>query len=173
MENLVFNNGIIRVKVNEYGDTISLDSNDLNIFNKFMNLYNNLSKLAEQANEEVKKLKKKYDSDTEELNMEMVQDYLILNIKYSEKIIPELDAIFGDNFVKKAFRENYELDNCFVPDEMALNELVKAMVPIMEKTYKERAKRNETKYSANKRGKHNKTKDELIAEYREKSDLNE
>ena len=42
----------------------------------------------------------------------------------------------------------------------------------MEKAYGERVKRNKGKYNAGKRGKHTKTKEEILEELKEKSDLN-
>ena len=85
----------------------------------------------------------------------------------SQKIMEELDKVFGENFCRKVFRENYELNPDFVPDEIALAELVDSLVPIMEKAYGERIKRTQNKYNAGKRGKHTKTKDELIQEFKE------
>lgn len=169
MENLKFNSGIVRIKVNEYDDVILLDSTDLNIFEKFASLYKKMEKIAENANNEATELKKKYSDVAEEnTDIEMVQDYLNLNIRYSKSVMKELNVIFGEDFTDKVFRANYELNKCFVPDELVLVELVESLVPVLEKTYGERLKRNKSKYNASKRGKHSKTKDELIAEYAEK-----
>ena len=170
MENLNFNTGILRIKVNEYGDVLRLDSSDLSIFNRFHALYKRLDELADNANMEVDQVVEKY-KDEEEVNVDMVHDYVSLTIRYSESVMQELNAIFGADFTVKVFRENYELNPDFVPDELVLTELIEALIPVMEKAYGERVQRNKSKYNANKRGKHTKTKDELLEEYKEKRGL--
>ena len=171
MENLNFNKGILRIKVNEYGDVLLLDSSDLSIFNRFHALYKRLNELADNANRDVEEVVEKY-KDEEELSVDMVHDYVSLTIRYSENVMKELNAIFGSDFTAKVFRENYELNADFVPDELVLTELVEALIPVMEKAYGERVQRNKSKYNANKRGKHTKTKEELLNELREKSEMN-
>ena len=171
MENLNFSTGILRIKVNEYGDALLLDSSDLSIFNRFHNLYARLEVLTEGANKEVEQVVDKY-RDEKEVSMDMIHDYVDLTIRYSENVMQELNNIFGEDFTAKVFRANYELNADFVPDELALTELVEALVPVMENAYGERIKRNKSKYNAGKRGKHTKTKEELLNELREKSEMN-
>ena len=171
MENLNFNTGILRIKVNEYGDVLLLDSSDLSIFNRFHALYTRLEELADNADREVEQVVEKYKEE-EEVNIDMVHDYVSLTIRYSENVMQELNAIFGKDFTAKVFRENYELNADFVPDELVLTELIGALIPVMEKAYGERVKRNKGKYNAGKRGKHTKAKEEILEELKEKSDLN-
>ena len=171
MESLNFSTGILRIKVNEYGDVLLLDSSDLSIFNRFHALCERLDELANKANKEVDQVVEKYKGE-EEVSMDMVHDYVSLTIRYSESVMQELNIIFGDGFTAKVFRENYELNADFVPDELVLTELIEALIPVMEKAYGERVKRNKSKYNAQKRGKHTATKNELLEEYKEKRGLN-
>lgn len=119
----------------------------------------------------VKNTMEKYNVEIEECRPKtnIVQATRKYGVPFVSKIMSAglLDKVFGENFCRKVFRENYELNPDFVPDEIALAELVDSLVPIMEKAYGERIKRTQNKYNAGKRGKHTKTKDELIQEFKE------
>lgn len=168
MENLRVGN-LLEVSVNKYDDLLILDCDDLNIFQRFVSLYENIQNIAEEAKQEVERLQAQH-KDSDEEDIEPVAAYVDLNIAFSQRVMKELDDTFGQGFTAKVFRENYELNPDFVPSEIAITDLIEALAPVMEKAYGERIKRNKSKYNANKRGKHTKTKDELITEYKEKND---
>lgn len=172
---LKFQTGILHIKVNAYGDELLLDSTKISTFNKFAAMYGNVQKISNDAESEVKQIQQKHKEvvSTDEVNIEAITELTNANIKYIQMILNELDGVFGDGFTKKVYRENYELDPDFVPDELSVTELIEALVPIMEDVYGERIKRTKSKYSAAKRGKHTKTKEELIKEHMEKSGAGE
>lgn len=168
MRDFNFDNGILHIKVNGYGDELLLNSADMSVFNRFAELYDKVQNIAEEAEIEAKQAKGKYsDQDT----VDCVRALVNVNIKHIQRIMTELDNVFGEGFVRKVYRENYELNPDFVPDEFSITELIEAMIPIMEDAYGERIKRNKSKYSAAKKGKHTKTRDELLAEYKEKNGI--
>lgn len=173
MEKLGRSTNLLEISVNKYDDLLVLDCSDVSIFSRFTNLYTNLDKISKDAAEEVDKLKKEYAGNEDDVNVNEIKDYLNVHIMVSKKIMGELDSVFGSDFSKKVFRESYEVNPDFVPDEIALAEVVESLVPIMEKAYGERIKRNKTKYSAAKRGKHTRTKQELIQGYMGKSGAGE
>lgn len=180
MENRIlnFNTGILRIKVNKYGDELLLNSADSSVFNKFAALYDNVQNIADDANNEVERLKQKYkglDSgdSAEDINLDAIVEITNANIKYIKMIMDELDEVFGEGFTQKVYRENYELDADFVPDELSLIELIEALIPVMEDAYGERIKKTKSKYSATKKGKHTKSKEDLIAEHRKKNAADE
>ena len=167
MAELNFNSGILNIKVNKYGDSIAIDSSDLSVFEKFSALIKKSEEHAENADRSLHVIQEKHKDETK-ISADMLMDYVGINVEYSKNIMKELNDIFGSDFTDKVYRENYEHNPYFVPDEMSLAELIEAIVPLMEDAYGERIKRNKSKYNANNRGKHTKTKDELIAEYKEK-----
>lgn len=174
---LKFKTGILHIKVNAYGDELLLDSTKISTFNKFAAMYGNVQKIADDAESEVKQIQQKYKevnvTNVENVNIEAITELTNANIKYIQMILNELDGVFGEGFAKKVYRENYELDPDFVPDELSVTELIEALIPIMEDAYGERIKRTKSKYSAAKRGKHTKTKEELIQGYMGKSGAGE
>lgn len=174
MEKLSRSTNLFEVSVNKYDDLLILDCDDVTIFQKFSLLYDNIMKISENAEAEVKALKEKYgDKPEDAANADGIRDYVAVNIAFSRKIMGELDAVFGQDFTAKVYRENYEINPDFVPGETALSELIESLVPIMEKAYGNRIERNKGKYSAEKRGKHTKTKEELIAEHTERNGADE
>lgn len=174
MEKLNRNTNLLEISVNKYDDLLVLNCADITVFTKFVNLYEHFNEIADEAAKEVKKLKKEYTGKSEEdININEMRDYLNVHISVSKKIMGELDKVFGSDFTKNAFRENYELDSDFVPDELALAELIESLVPVMEKAYGERIKRTKSKYSASRRGKHTKSKEEMIQGYMGKSGAGE
>lgn len=169
---LNYNSNLFHVKVNGYGDEIVLNTSDARIFEKFTTLYENLQNAADKAERNMKAIGKKYNGEDAD-NLSAVKDYVKEYIAFSQDALKEFDEMFGAGFTKKVFRENYEIDENFVPDEGAITDLIDSLLPIMEEAYGKRIKQNREKYSAGKRGKHNKTKDELIQEYKEKNGANE
>lgn len=168
MRDFNFDSGILHIKVNGYGDELLLNSADMSVFNRFAELYSKVQNIATEAEAEIKHVKEKY---SDQASVDCVKAFINVNIKHVQRIMAELDNVFGEGFVRKVYRENYELNPDFVPDELSITELIEAMIPIMEDTYGERIKRNKSKYSAAKKGKHTKTRDELLAEYKEKNGI--
>lgn len=168
MRDFNFDNGILHIKVNGYGDELLLDSTDRSVFQGFAKMYDEIQIIAEEAGAEVKQIK---DRHTDQNSVDCVKDLIDASIKHVTRIMEKLDEVLGEGFTRKVFRENYELNPDFVPDELAITELLEALVPVMEDAYGERIKRNKSKYSATKKGKHTKSKDELITEYKEKNGI--
>lgn len=167
MERLERATNLLEISVNKQDDLLVLDCNDITVFSRFAHLYENIDKMSESAKKEMEEVKQKFKDIEDDVNPAQLMAYINVHVMTSQKIMEELDKVFGENFCRKVFRENYELNPDFVPDEIALAELVDSLVPIMEKAYGERIKRTQNKYNAGKRGKHTKTKDELILEFKE------
>lgn len=174
MEKLSRSTNLFEVSVNKYDDLLILDCDDITIFQKFSLLYDNIMKISEEAEAEVKALKEKYGEEIEDTaKADSVRDYVGINITFSKKIMDELDNVFGQDFIAKVYRENYEINPDFVPSETALSDLIESLVPVVEKAYGNRIERNKSKYSAAKRGKHTKSKGELIAAHAERNGVDE
>lgn len=168
MEKLNRDANLLEVSVNKYDDLLILDCGDLSVFERFTALYGKIDAIAEETRRELKNTEIKYsDVQTEEINVDFISETLNINIAFSKRVLEELNNVFGAGFSEKVFRESYELNPDFVPDELAITELIEALIPVMEKAYGQRIARNRSKYNAGKRGKHTKTKEELISEYKE------
>lgn len=145
--------GLKKIKCNEYGDFIIINTADAAVFEKFGNLYNRIVEITEQAREKTAEIQGKYGTENiKDMPVDGIVDYAKTNTGYLKEIISEFDFIFGSNCIRKVFRECYEYDEYFVPDQAALEEFLDKITPIMESCFGERLKKVQSKYNVNRRG---------------------
>lgn len=162
---------IVEIKANKYGDVIKIDASDRSTVDRFANLIRRIDSLSAEYAEKEKALNEKYantvpaDGDTYEVDVNQIVDRSRLCVESINDVIKEFEKVFGDGCIRKAFRESYELNGDFIPDEYAISEFLDAMIPIMADIYQERFERTKQRYNTKRRGKHNKSKEELIKEY--------
>ena len=167
MREIKLESGIEKIAVKNENDEIvcvlKINTADSQITSRFANLLDNVDALANEISKESARLKEKYN-DVDGSNTEYIIEISKFRVGYISKLIEEIDAIFGEDTIKNAYHECYEINEDFMPDEDMLIEFIDSVMPIMGELFEMRFKRNTTKYNATKRGKHTKTKDELIAE---------
>lgn len=164
---------IVEIKANKYGDVIKIDASDRSTVDRFANLIRRIDSLSAEYAEKEKALNEKYantvprdgDTDEDEIDVNQIIDRSRLCVESIIDIIKEFEKVFGEGCIRKAFRESYELNEDFIPDEYAISEFLDAMIPIMADVYQERFERTKQRYNTKRRGKHNKSKEELIKEY--------
>ena len=178
MEELILDSGIKKIAIKNPGGeliaTLRINVADARTAEKFADLINNLESIAKNKENEKKILDKKYagrpitTEDSDDVDAEQVIERSRMNIKYLESCIEELESVFGKGVIKEIYADSYAMDPDFIPDESALVELVDKLVPVMSNLFERRFKTLQSKYNASKRGKHTKSKADLIQEYREK-----
>ncbi len=162
-----------KVYVNQYDDYIILDENDTSFIQKFAQIIDWMEKKQSELKIKSAELSKKYEdkpllNNTEdgEEDIDIVQLLEIAELRvnlYKECII-KIDDIFGKDTIRKYFRDAYENIPGYVPDDEALSDFFEEITPIIEEIYKAKVKRMKTKYNKNRKGKHSKTKEELLEE---------
>ena len=180
-KSISFDTGIKKIAVNDMdGELITvlrIKTSDANVAKKFVEISRNLDEIANSGAEKAKVFEEKYkeyenqkyENIPEDARNEIIIDASIVRIEVLEKMIEEIDSLFGKDTIRNVFRECYELDEDFVPDEDALIDFVNTVMPVMNDLFDMRTKEIRKKYSPN-RKRHNKTKDELIKEYKEKNE---
>ena len=180
-KSISFDTGIKKIAVNDMdGELITvlrIKTSDANVAKKFVEISRNLDEIANSGAEKAKVFEEKYkeyenqkyENIPEDARNEIIIDASIVRIEVLEKMIEEIDSLFGKDTIRNVFRECYELDEDFVPDEDALIDFVNTVMPVMNDLFDMRTKEIRKKYSPN-RKRHNKTKDELIEEYKEKNE---
>ncbi len=159
-------------------DYIILDANDAGIVDKF-GAFIAWIKAKEAEIEKIdSEFKKKYgekepiienqdgsfDVDTDQI-MERTGIKLAIYREEAEKI----DEIFGKDTLHMYFREIYEAIPDFVPDEECITDFLEEITPILETIYNQRLERINSKYNRGRKGKHSKTKQELIDQFKKGS----
>lgn len=136
---------------------------------RFAHLIDNLDNISAEIKKEAERLEKEYGSEdainTEDVDTKRILIVNGLKVKYIEKCIQEIEEVFGKDTIKNVYRECYEEREDYVPDESQLLQFVEKTIPIMNNLFHKRFEENRKKYNSMRRGKHNKSKRELIQGY--------
>ena len=101
---------IKHIECNSYGDEILLDVADASVFERFSDAYEELGKLQEEWEKEAETVPTGDDIDAQIAQANV-------RVRYIHKMIAVVDKIFGRKKKKKVFRENYEVNEDFLPGE--------------------------------------------------------
>ena len=191
MEELKIVTGIKKIAVknseNEVITVLRIDTTDPATAQRFARVTRNLedianagSSLADTYREKYKEYEgKKFEELDDSVKMDLIIDVSTVRIEVISKMIEELDSCFGKGTISKVFKENRELyrekfpdtEEEYVPDEDALIDFVNQMIPTMNDLFETRNREIRRRYSPSRgKGKHNKTKEELIQEYKAKNE---
>lgn len=178
IRSITFDTGVKKIAVNDQdGELITvlkINTADAATAKRFVELASNLEEIANSGEKKADDCKEKYkkfeqqkfEDIPDEVKTGIIMDSSKIHIEILERMINEIDTLFGKGTIRNVFSENYELHEDFVPDEDALIDFVNSVMPVMNDLFEIRTKAIRKKYSPN-RKKHNKTKDELIQEYKE------
>ncbi len=131
MENIRVNKGIV-IEVNDAGDTITINTEDQSLVDKFYGMMERLQEIKEEM--EAPEMEKKGE-----------REILKIMIERTKEIMKEIDNIFGEDSCKKIFGD-------IVPSAYLIVEFFDQMTPIVEKHMKERRKEIENRYSRRRKG---------------------
>lgn len=137
MNEIRVNSGIV-VKVNDNGDTITINAEDQCFIEKFYGLYDRLNNLSvEMQGSEVQK-----KGEREQLQ------YMI---EKTREIMQDIDSLFGENACKKVFGD-------IVPNPSLLVDFFEQLNPIAKQYVNERQKKLDEKYNNDRKGARSKPK---------------
>lgn len=161
----IIDNGIKEIEVTNKSDelitVLKINVNDSNTANRFTRLIQNLEHVSDEFEVEAKEKEEKYsdreivkvEKESKTIDTEQVIDLCDMNVRYINRCIEEINAVFGENTIQNVYKECYELNADFVPDEELLLQFVDGVIPIMNGLFKEKFERNKKRYSPAKRGK--------------------
>ena len=162
---MIINSGIKEIEVtNEKGEQVKVlkvNVNDSNVANRFNRLIQNLEHVSDEFETEVKEKEDKYkdrelvrETDgVKKIDTEQITDLCSLNVRYINRCIEEINAVFGENTIQDIYKDCYELNEDFVPDEELLLQFVDGVIPEMNKLFEQKFERNKKRYSPANRGK--------------------
>lgn len=156
------NSGIKRIAIeNEKEEVVSvliLDTNDSTIVERFATLMERIEQIYADCQ---KAVKEENISDDDVLTIEQAKRLAAINKTAINELIKETEKMFGDRLIRDAFKDNYTLNKDFVPDILTLKDFYQQLIPVITSVYQHKTT---AKYGVEKRGKHTKTKEELLAE---------
>lgn len=175
MENrLSFDDGVRKISIYNTDDelltVLKINVADVDTARRFVELIQNLEEIADSGSGMADVFKEKYkeyesqsfDTIPDNVKMEIIVDASKVRIDVLNRMIAEIDALFGKDTIRNVFKECYELHEDFVPDEDALIDFVNKVMPIMNELFSMRNEEIHKKYSPNRatrrENKHNKNK---------------
>lgn len=186
MENrLSFDDGVRKISIyNEEEELLTvlrINVADADTARRFVELIQNLEQIADSGSGMADVFKEKYkeyesqsfDDLQDDVKMDIIVDASKVRIDVLNRMIAEIDALFGKDTIRNIFKECYERNEDFTPDEDALIDFVNKVMPVMNELFSMRNEKIRKKYSPNRaarrhnRNKHNKNKNQLIQEYKD------
>ena len=186
MENrLSFDDGVRKISIyNEEEELLTvlrINVADADTARRFVELIQNLEQIADSGSGMADVFKEKYkeyesqsfDDLPDDVKMDIIVDASKVRIDVLNRMIAEIDALFGKDTIRNIFKECYERPEDFTPDEDALIDFVNKVMPVMNELFSMRNEEIRKKYSPNRaarrhnRNKHNKNKNQLIQEYKD------
>lgn len=137
MNEIRVNSGIV-VKVNDNGDTITINAEDQCFIEKFYGLYDRLNNLAAEM-------------QSSEVQKKGEREQLQYMIEKTREIMQDIDALFGENACKKVFGD-------IVPNPSLLVDFFEQLNPIAKQYVNERQKKLNEKYNNNRKGARSRSK---------------
>lgn len=159
MENLKMKiaSGIKEIAVeNEKGEivtTLFINMENEDIIPAFSRLIQNLNHVTDEFMKEAEELDDKYKDENEDSGYEGIVEKSCAKVRYIEKCIEEVDAVFGQGTIRNVYKECYDLNKYFVPSEELLIQFVDEVIPIMNELFKQKFQENKRRYSPTKKGK--------------------
>lgn len=154
--------GTIKVFVNEFDDYILIDPSDTTLamrFQRFMAWLNargqELQKQAEELDEEYKDspmVQTNEETGETDIDLEQFGKFADIQCGFYREVAEKLDEIFGQNALRKYFRVSYEINPEFIPDDVAIQDFLESITPVMEQVFKTRFDRMNGKYSTGRQG---------------------
>lgn len=164
---------LVKIYVNEYDDFIFLDKSDTTFTRKFAELIEWMENKQKELESKGKELDKKYtgkpiiskdDDENVEVDTEQILLLTGMRVDLFKECAERIDSIFGEGTIRKYFRLSYEHLPDYIPDDTTISDFLEEITPVLEEIYKEKMKKMDSKYNRNRKGKHSKSKAELLAE---------
>lgn len=171
------NDNLVKVYVNEADDYIILDRSDTTFTQRFAQFIEWMENKQKELEVKGKELDEKYagkpivsNGEDGEVHVDTEQFMVLANMRVElfKECVERIDSIFGKDTIRKYFRQAYEHIPDYVPDDTAISDFLEEITPVLEEIFKEKMKKMDSKYNRNRKGKHSKTKEELLAEAKEK-----
>lgn len=128
--------------LNKHGDKIQISADDASLFDKFANGYDKIVKMADEMPDKLEAVEKEFEKK-EDSDIPKAVSISRVRVDFCEKAIGIIDDIFGKETAKKSFRDDYERNPDFLPDEDLFIAFFEKMTPIMEDVFNRKMERQE------------------------------
>ena len=167
-----------KLYLNEYEDFILINESDSGIFDRYAEFLKWLDEKGIDIQKSEEKLREIYgndivkrddDGNVVDVNTDAFLALSKLRTDTYRETCEQIDRIFGKDTCRKYFRESYEINPDFVPDDECIYDFLEEITPVLNNIFADRKKRIELKYNKNRKGgkaNNYRTKDQLLADCR-------
>ena len=166
---------VFKVFLNDGDDFIIINPADSSFIDKFAQFMAWIDEKSAELNKIAKDADEKYegrpvikeDGENIIVDTEQLQLFTGLRTDLYKECAERIDQLFGEGTLRKYFKEFYDINPDFIPDEDCINDFLENIKPAVDAAYGTRAKRLEGKYNKSRTGRRKqRTKDELIEAYK-------
>ena len=149
MEELVLDRGLKKIAIkDEDGEVITvLNVNvaDAGTAERFGKIINNLQEISDNCEKEADAWNKEHEEEGEDVSVDNILQINQIRVKYLLQIIKEIDELFGEGTIESIYGD-------IVPDEPALEEFIKGIIPVMNKLFNKRYELARKRYNSGRKG---------------------
>lgn len=150
-----------KVELNDYGDFIMIDPSDSSFFERYSSLVKWLDDKGSELNNLGQELSDKYTGDMlaedEDGNVTVTdpEQFALANkirADFYREASAQIEKVFGEGALKKYYRDSFEINPEYVPDENAISIFIEEIGIEMKDIYEKRNKALSTRYGLNRDG---------------------
>lgn len=135
---------ILKIELNGSGDYVTVSSDSPTFFDGFAAGYKRIIDLANEIPAKLDAVEKKYEGKEDFSSvMDKTLEMSGLNVNFSKDAVKIIDGIFGEDTVKKYFRNVYEEIPDFLPDADCILDFFEQITPVIEKLFNRKMEQQE------------------------------
>lgn len=152
----------IKVFVNDFDDYILLDPSDTTLAMRFQRFMAWLNTRGQELQKEAAELDETYkgtpmvteneETGETDIDLEQFGKFAEIQCSFFQEIADKLNEVFGQDVLRKYFRASYEINPEFIPDDLAIQDFLDSITPVMEQVFKTRFDRINAKYNTGRKG---------------------
>lgn len=127
---------ISKIEVNNDGEYIAISADDSSMFDRFAAGILHIAEVSDGTAKKIDEIEKQYEGQEGfEADMGKVTALARANVNFSEDAVKTIDGIFGEDTVKKVFRDTYKEIPDFMPSVSLITDFLEQITPYMEKLF--------------------------------------
>lgn len=127
---------ISRIEVNDDGEYIAISADDSSMFDRFAAGILHIAEVSDETAKKIDEIEKQYEGQEGfKEDMDKVIALARANVNFSEDAVKTIDGIFGQDTVKKVFRDTYKEIPDFMPSVSLITDFLEQITPYMEKLF--------------------------------------
>lgn len=127
---------VLKIVLNNDGEYITVSADDTAMFDQFAEGIRHLVEMADEMPKKIREIEEKYKGKADfQSKMGKAKAMSRENVNFSKEAVKTIDGIFGEDTIKKYFREIYREIPDFQPSAHCIIDFFEQITPPMEKIF--------------------------------------